>query len=356
MTTIEIFFKQSEFSQLEICIDKTPVEYTIQDNVISIKKNIDFGVHQLSISMTQGNCLDIADVVIDGASLRMLIYLSYLEQQNTLTQPATKIWNKDQIWQLPFGNPVSFWLSLVYEKISNGEFGQNLFDKYYLYYPESMELDHAFPTVVRSFFKHNFDFVCVDRSTPVSQLPYYPIDLPLDQEKKQLALNEIIDARNWIELHKHQIAQSQYNSDEFNVDPSKEWVRLYLVRNGETIVNSKKFPALYDFLDSMGATDIKLLFIGILPPGGYIAPHKDRQTPKTQIIDSDYNLYIPMAWQPGNYFKLNGGGIIKDGRPFLINNMDYVHSLVNTSTSDQDRIVIGIKLPIEKNPNLIPHV
>jgi hypothetical protein len=356
MTTVEIFFKESEFSELEICIDNSPVEYTIQDNVISIKKNIDFGVHQLSISMVQGNCLDIADVVIDGASLRMLIYMSYLEQENDRIQPATKIWKKDQIWQLPFGNPVSFWLSLVYEKISNGEFGQNLFDKYYLYYPDTMELDHTFPLVVRSFFKHNFDFVCVDKSTPVSQLPYHPVELLINHEKKSRALDEIIAARKWIEQHKQHTPQSQYNSDEFDMDPSKEWVRLYLIRNNEIIVNSKQFPALYDLLDSMGITDIKMLFIGILPPGGYIAPHKDRQTPKSQSNDSDYNLYIPMAWQAGNYFKFNGGGIIKDGRPFLINNMDYVHSLVNTSTSDQDRIVIGIKLSIEKNPNLIIHV
>jgi hypothetical protein len=354
MTTIEIFFKESEFSKLEICINKNPVEYTVHDNIILIEKNIDFGIHQLSISLVQGARLEITNVKIDGASLRMLIYMSYLEQENNRIQPATTIWDPTQTWYLPFGNPVSFWISLVYKKITNGEFGKNLFDRYYFYYPDSIELDNTFPSIVRSFFKHNFDFVCIDRSTPISQLPYYPINLPINSEKQKLALNEVINAQEWISQHKQDIAQSQYNSEESNTET--EWIRQHLIQDSKTIIDSTKFPAVYDFVDSLGISDIKSMFIGILPPGGYIAPHNDR---KSNICDNDYldyNLYIPLSWHEGNYFKFNGAGTIKDGRPILMNNLDYVHCLVNNSNSKQDRIIIRIRISIEKNPNIINYV
>jgi len=354
MTTIEIFFKESEFSKLKICINKNLVDYTVQGNTILIEKNIDFGIHQLSVSIVQGSRLEITDVKIDGASLRMLIYMSYLEQENNRIQPATTIWDPTQTWYLPFGNPVSFWISLVYKKITNGEFGKNLFDKYYFYYPDSIELDNTFPSIVRSFFKHNFDFVCVDRSTPISQLPYLPINLPVNVEKQTLALNEVVVAREWIAQHKHDIAQSQYNNKEST--PETEWIRQYLIQDGNTIIDSGRFPAVYDFIDSLGIADIKLMFIGILPPGGYIAPHNDRQSYIRHDNDLHYNLYIPLSWQAGNYFKFNGVETIRDGQPFLMNNLDYIHCLVNDSKSKQDRIIIRIRMSIEKNPNILNYV
>ena len=113
---------------------------------------------------------------------------------------------------------------------------------------------------------------------------------------------------------------------------------------------------MYDFIDSLGIADIKLMFIGILPPGGYIAPHNDRQSYIRHDNDLHYNLYIPLSWQAGNYFKFNGVETIRDGQPFLMNNLDYIHCLVNDSKSKQDRIIIRIRMSIEKNPNILNYV
>ena len=355
MTTIHLFFKESEFTKLNVCINNEVVEYVVQNNTIVVEKDIEFGVHQMSVSIIQGQRLDITDVQIDGASLRMLIYLSYVDQGQQRMQPATVIWETDQIWRLPFGNPVSFWIELVYKKLNNGEFGKNLFDKYHFYYPDSVELDNTFPSVVQSFFKHNFDFVCVEKTTPVSKLPYHPVNLIINDEKKQLAISEINCQREWIQEQEHFVAQSQYNKTEPNHNLSKEWVRLYLI-NGKTVIDPTKFPAVYDFVNSMGLTDIKLMYIGILPSGGYITPHKDRSISTTYDNDLHYNLYVPLTWEPGNYFKFNGTGIMCDSQPFLMNNLDYVHCLVNTSDSKQDRIILGIRLSIKNNPNLISNV
>jgi len=354
MTTIEIFLNDSEFSSLAICINNCPVEYTVQNNKIIIEQDVPFGIHQLSIAIVLGNRVDISDVRIDNASLRMMLYLSYIEHNCQQLQPATVLWDKDQVWRLPFGNPVSFWQSLVHEKINNGEFGQNLFEKYYFYYPESMTIRDDFPTIIKSFFKHDFDFVCVPRDTLISQLPYCAVNLDIDAEKQTKALEEIKSQRVWIEQHKQPIAQTVYNSLEFNSGSEKEWCRLYLIQNGNTLITAEQFPALYDFVDSLGISDPKLLYIGILPNGGCIAPHADRVGPTQFDNDLHYYLYVPLLWDVGNYFKINGAGIIKDGKPCLINHMDYVHSLINAS--EQERIIIGIKIPTDKNSNLLQYV
>jgi hypothetical protein len=355
MTTIHLFFKESEFTTLNVCINNKGVEYTVQNNTIVIETDIEFGVHQLSVAIIQGHRLDITDVHIDGASLRISIYLSYIDQGQQRMQPATVIWETDQIWRLPFGNPVSFWMELVYKKLNNGEFGKNLFDKYYIYYPDSIELDNTFPSVVRSFFKHNFDFVCLEKTTPMSQLPYHPVNLVVNNEKKQLAISEINCQKDWIQEQAHFIAQTQYNRTDPNHDPSKEWIRIYLI-NGKTLVDPKKFPAVYDLVDSMGLTDIKIMYIGILPPGGYISPHKDRVSSNPYENDLYCNLYIPLSWEQGNYFKFSGTSIIHDSQPLIVNILDYVHSVVNTSNNEQNRIILGIRLSIKNNPNLISNV
>lgn len=352
MTAIEIFFKESEFSDLLICVDNIPMEYVVKDNTIRIDTDISFGVHQLSVTMVQGQRLNITDVRADGASLRMMLYLSYIEAQDKKLQPATVLWESNQVWRLPFGYPVSFWQCLVYDKLSDGEFGKNLYEQYHIYYPESIDVGPGFPEVIQTFFKNDFDFVCIDRNTARSQLPYCALELDLDTNKLSNTVNEIQQKMSWIKSKQDIVSQSIYNSTEFDSTPA--WMRLPLIREERTVHGPDDFPHLYNLVDSLRLADIKSMFIGILPPGGCIAPHKDRIGP---VNSARYNndkhcyLYIPLSWSLGNYFKINGAGLLSDGKPYMINHMDYVHGLVNTS--NQDRYILGVYASVESNQHLI---
>jgi aspartyl/asparaginyl beta-hydroxylase (cupin superfamily) len=352
MTTIEIFYTDSDFDSLTVKIDNTVIDYTLYPDRITIACNLDFGVHLMKLKLDQGQLINITDVKVDGAGVRMMLYMSYIETANgNKLQPATTLWENNQIWVLPFGNPMSFWQSLVYNKLTNGDFGKNLEEQYYICYPESIDVGNKFPTIVQSFFKHDFDFVCIPRSTPDYQLPYYPVDLTLDSTLLECAVNEIKSKRSWIVQHKHFVSQAVYSSTESVTGKESEWIRMYLIKEKNPEVDPSEFPELFKFINSLNLTDIKSMFIGILPPGGCIAPHKDRIGPVPHNHDAHYYVYIPLCWPNGNYFKINGAGIIRNSQPCVINHMDYVHSLVNDS--NEERIVVGIRVGAENNPNLI---
>lgn len=354
MTTIEIFHTESNFESLTIKIDNIEIDdYTVSPDKITINCNLAFGVHLIKLKLDQGQLINITDVKVDGASVRMMLYMSYIETgTGNKLQPATTLWENTQTWVLPFGNPISFWQSLVYNKLSNGDFGKNLEEKYYIYYPESIDIGNKFPMVVQSFFKHDFDFVCIPRSTPISQLPYYPVNLTVDSTLLESAVNEINLKRSWIVQHKHFVPQSIYSYTESPTQTTElDWIRLYLIKEKNPEVDPADFPQLFKFINSLNLTDIKSMFIGILPVGGSIAPHKDRTGPLPCDYNDHYYVYIPLVWANGNYFKINGAGVLRSNQPCMINHMDYVHSLINDS--NEERIVVGIRVGAKNNSNLI---
>ncbi len=353
MTKIEIFYKESIFDELLIHVNYSIAEYTVFPDRVVVECKLDFGIHQLTVQLAQGQRLNISDVRVNGASLRMMIYLSYIETSvGNKLQPATTLWENDQIWKLPFGNPVSFWQCLVYNKLSPGDFGTDLQERYHIYYPDSVDVDDKFPLIIQTFFKHNFDFACVKRNTPISQLPYYPIEIEMNHRLLNDAIAEIQLKHNWIVQNKHFVAQTVYNSAEFNQSPELDWIRLDLVLREKLVFARAEFPRLHDLIDSLGINDIKNIFMGILPAGGCIAPHKDR-TEKVPMYDNDkhFHVYVPLLWSPGNLFKINGATILSDGKPYIINHMDYIHSLVNDSK--QDRIILAIRAGVDANQHLI---
>ena len=113
------------------------------------------------------------------------------------------------------------------------------------------------------------------------------------------------------------------------------------------VETAEQFPAVTALLDSL-ALDQWYAFIGVLPPGGFIYPHRDFDTAK-QNNDSyqEYKgctqLYIPVYWPKDNYIKFADAGILnfESGQSVVINSDYYSHCLVNNS--DQNRIVIGVR-------------
>ena len=157
MTLIEIAInlRDSNFKSVHIRINDQLVDYVIVNNIIKIVCDLDHGIHQLRMCLDDGSRIAIDDVVINSCGLRQTVYLSYIQTDtNEILQPASTLWDKKHEWILPFGLPVSFWLTLVTSKIGAGMLGKDLSKKYNIIYPSKIKLQTDCLPLVKDFFEH----------------------------------------------------------------------------------------------------------------------------------------------------------------------------------------------------------
>jgi hypothetical protein len=344
---------ESDFSDLICYLDQRPAYYTVRDDCVLITHELSAGIHQLSLRLRHpGQRLQIRDVIVDGCSLRMMLHLSWLTRPGHADlQPATLLWNPEHTWILPFGNPVSFWQTLVYNKLPNGVFGTDLTEKYYIYYPETMQLPERFPPLIRSYFATDFDFTVLPRDSDLLRLPYSSVNLPRPcEDLTNAALQEVLDNFDWIRDHKdNQQPRGQRIYNDHETKPSN-WRKLWLRKYDTDLVDRDRLPRLWQLVDSLGLNQIRGIYIGILPPDSYIAPHIDDDPGWVKIYNDAYYLYLPLNWQAGDYFKFSGAGILKDPVFMNICNSGYVHSVVNTT--EQTRVVMSLWVDRPSNPNI----
>lgn len=350
MPTVEIIFDpaQSKFSNLDICVDKKSVSYQLQDNSLLIDSAHGYGIHCLSIALTSNNDrLTITGVNIDQSAMLDMIYASYLKnQQGHIQQPATVLYDKSYVWNLPYGYPLSLWHTKLHQQGVSKVLGQNLFELFHVFEPEKLELDLHYPTQVRNFFNTDFDAVYASRETPLWKLPYAPTNFCIDTQLKNQAIQEIYKNQQWIIDNRKDSYYYKYNNTDFATADSS-WSHIWLMYHGKTHHNLERFPCLFELIESFNINDLQAVMIGIMPPQCSLMPHFDQNTHDPEC----YYIYIPLEWPRGNYFKIEGAGIITDTHPCNINVFDYNHSAVNDS--DQYRYIISLRFPVKTNPNIL---
>lgn len=84
--------------------------------------------------------------------------------------------------------------------------------------------------------------------------------------------------------------------------------------------------------------DINIVNSYVLPPGGYVFPHRDYASDDVGLA----KIYVALKWSPKNTFGMYGCGNIpiKQGDVFLLNNYSLPHWVYNGS--NENRIVIDI--------------
>jgi hypothetical protein len=340
-------------SDLTISIDNCPVDFEINDHMIEIAVPIEFGVHTLKIVNCSDNRITFAQVSINNASLRKLLYLSWtITASGQRIQPCTEIWERDQCWILPFGNPLSHWIAVAETKISNDYYGKDLSEHFCIWYPDRLELPDQFPQTVRDFFNHNFDFTVVSQSNfDYRRVPYVKLQDQLDAELLTNATTEIINNTDMVITRGIGYGQLADNQTEFNLSDKQIWKRVWLKRRDRPRAQQEQFAATWQLIDSLDL-EIWSVFVGVLPPGGFIYPHTDNTTDK-DLENSPYvgcvHLYIPINWPKNNYIKFNNAGILsmEDG-PMIVNTDRFTHAVVNNSNQYRHALIIGL------NKNNIP--
>ena len=348
MDKILISYETSIVGELAfaITINDDPVDYTIVGNCVQINVDVQFGLNLLKIRcpVVADQHIALTDFSLNDTSIRQALYLTYHDS-------VSSTWIVEQYPELtiPFGNPMSWWLTETTKKIYSHLYGTNLYEKYDIYYPVSINVDqHACPKLMKDFMRYNFGFHLVDKQKPIwqnSEIPWVRANLVYDED---LLWNEFEQNQAVLGRTSYTPKQNEHNSR----DPVKTvpWQVSLVKRNTPTGMvteyTREELPEYYKLLDQLESLGIKVLhaFIGAVYPNSYVAPHTDDFYKYNEIYQQALGctqIYIPIKWKTGNYFKFADVGFMPyDGGAYIVNNADFVHGSLNLS--DQVRYTVGM--------------
>lgn len=302
----------------------------VEQSEIVITYPLSFGVYILSLTVNIP--IKILDVTIDDVSIKNTLFLSYADKGLTTEIQSGTLY-------LPFGNPVSEWIANCGKKIPNGSYGTDLYKNYKIFYPESINLNQKYPKILRDFFEYNFDFHLYKKATD----PLHAIDVPY------VGLNLSYDESALLDeftINLPLIEQHAYKPSQVIPGQPKPWHVAMVIYPGSTspTVNEGEFPQFFKLLKSINGIEIGWAFIAALEPGSYVLPHIDdlyAYDPSVRECYGCCQIYIPIGWESGNYFKFHNVGLVPyDQGAILANTTNFFHASVNDSTSI--RYTIGI--------------
>lgn len=331
MITIKFDKNLSKFHTLKICLDSVQTTYHQNFDRIVIEENLPDGLHSLSVALIEpGDRLEIVDVIVNECGSRQNIYFSYISTGDIIMQPATVLWEPGQTWHYPFAVPFSHWHKLITQKFPDDVLGNDLRGLFQIYWPENIDPGPGFPRLVRDHFSRSFDFTVIskkDRSR--LRVPYQVLQ---DFFTPETIAHELLNQHQQLKSFSVIPKQYAYNFiDHTGINTAKVWATTYFTQDREWRPEIKKiFPQTIDWLESLDL-DILFAYVGILEPGQYISPHCDPKGNLDPKYQGCCQLYIPINWQPGCYFKFADVGMLPV-QPCVINNDRYVHSVINAST------------------------
>ena len=328
--------------QIQITVDGKYVKAQLTDRHVNIELPLQFGLHQLVIESRTKQRFEIQKASIDHCDLRKLFYLAWSDTADgQRLQPCNELWEPGQRWTLPFGYPVSDWLAKVERKFAYGILGSDLYRDYWIWYPESIELDSKNPQIIKDFFSYNFDFTAVSKKNwTYDHIPFIKYTDNIDPDLIVLAHKELQANADIINLLNKNPEQQKYNTEEFGYTKEQQWQVLLLHREaskGLPAINSRyrdKFPACWTLIDSLGIP-YWYAFIGIMPPWSIVYPHVDDSTMdenQYQSYRGCTQLYVPIYGPDHSYLKIaNAGTVDNKSGAMIINNDNFTHAAVNNS-------------------------
>ena len=351
MFQLEIEYNCNSKPDVELYINDSLIKYEIIEQKLVARVDKTPGLYILSIKSHNNEKLSIKNVFVDSVNIRQFLFLSWLQNHNQKLQPCTDIWTKDQIWHCPISFPMSLLISNSFEKFDAKELGSNLYDKYEIFYPESITVNDNFPQLIKDFFAQNYDYYVYNKKENVSpfanpHIPYFCYDYNVDRKSIYKEITQNLDYL--FSLEKIKPVQHQYNQVDSPIGYEKlNWRTIYSYsfkpdgyHNKEDFeFNKIKFPTLYKFYQDFPVKKIYASFVGLLPANGYIAPHRDFLG--GLIPQGCSQFYFSINAQEGNYFKMHNIGLVPfRDKAVILNNQTFTHALVNQS--NEPRWVIAM--------------
>ena len=342
---------------IEVFLDKKPVKFDIVDNKIVVDLD-SIGLAMLSIKSIGSSKITIENLYIDKVCIRQFLFLSWAEKDHEKIQPCTELWEEGLTWHIPISNPLSLLINIANEKFETGDLGTNLFDKYDIFFPESVEVEDYYPQLVKDFFKYNFDFY-VHKKIPKDELyanlkaPYFCLNFKFDAEA---IYNELVENYDYLVGEEFiKPLQLGYNKEDTidNFDSKLNWRTVYPYVPRPSRINAiedfaldkNKLPLLYELYKSLPTNNVYHSYVSIMPPKSFIAPHIDIR--KDLVPHGCTQLYFSLNPSEEHFFKINSVGLVPlVDNVVVINNQKYTHAVVNQST--KPRFVIGCFADVSK--------
>ena len=326
MDTIHIFVEtKSDDFNINASINGNEVALALKDNVLEINQDISKGVNILTLRSDSADVIKITDMKLNDVSVKQSLYLAHSKNKSN-----TWLTNETKEIDIPFGNPVGWWIGEVMKKIPNKMFGQNLYESFDIYYPQSIKIGDDYPLVVKEFIETNFGFHVVPKDSNLSSpdKPWININIKYDQEEIK---KELIDN---IDIIREETPQG------------KNWQVCYLTTPDGINPILNKLPKFKELLDKIKEMGIKIMhsFVGTVDADGYVYPHADdfyKYDEKYKGISGCQQFFFPIGWKKGNYFKFHNVGFVPyDQGALLINPGNFPHGSVNTS--GEARFTLGM--------------
>jgi hypothetical protein len=344
MDKITITFEAVQQPKFKVWLNAQEVSYQIEDQTLTIDTEVVFGLNllKLEINDLEDNIkVVIKDLVLNSVSSRQTLYLAHYENPQACGTWITA--NRPELI-IPFGNPMSWWISECGKKIPNNLYGTNLYEKFDIFYPPQVIIDESFPQLMKDFMKYNFGFHIRNKDNPQWQdttLPWIKISLDYDESA---LFDEFTANMDLLKNNYYTPKQNQYNEKE---SVTKPWhVAIAIHDNHTEEFNETDFPLFFKLMHQIESQGIKILhaFIGTVHPNSYVAPHADdfyKTTADYQNAVGCSSIYIPIGWKLGNHFKFENVGLLPyEQGAYLVNNSDFIHGSINAS--DTPRYTIGV--------------
>lgn len=320
-----------EGPNVSLALNRVPVDSTNSVDVTGL-----VGINEVSITNTNDQTVKITDVLLDNVSIGNCLFLAYLKNPNrsgTWIPPGETVY-------LPIGFPFAWWSAKVAQTIPNSAFGSDLYANQDIYYPESVD--------VGDYFKYDFGFTVVPHTKdPLHnlQVPWIKINLDYNED---LLLNEF-------KANHHLLQANDYHHKQNN----KTWEVALTTKGKEKKYSAEDFPNLDQLLTSISQRpDVEVLhsFVGMLEPGGKVLPHRDdhknSNTSEYHSTEGLCQIFIPIGWKTGNWYKFSEVGLLDYTQgAWITNNHTYTHGSINLS--DSVRYTIGLFCKFKNNDIIV---
>lgn len=350
--------------ELELRLNSKIVDHVIVNDTIEVNLDLELGFYMLSIHLvnqTSDTGITITQATLDGVSFRQTLYTMFGLSETGEKYQSTLLNCDTRILYLPFINPISSWIALAANKITSRLYTQNLYEELEVYYPESVLLPEQYPKLIRDYFKYNSDFY-VHAKQDLAHA-YYSTTVPWSKIEgisydEDALFKEIYENLDYLQSVARIPAQGELNKIEFNSKTVWSVSEAILPTENYSLetaflLDRTRVPKIFDLFKSLDIDEILHGFIGILAPGDFIVPHIDQYW-GNELVMEKYpgcsQIYIPINFKSGNYFKLTNIGLIPlDQGPMLVNNHNFSHSVVNDSNEYRFAIaIIGSKFNAQR--------
>lgn len=339
----------------DVLVDDCVAKTSVSDNLVTITCDLQYGFHLLEITLANVDKsipVVFTSASLNGVNFRQTLYTMFVNKQDK--HQTTTLTDRDSVLYLPFINPISAWIASCAEKIPAKLYAHNLYEELKVYYPESIKISDKFPKIMQDFMSYNADFYVHAKSLLAD--PYYKPTVPYTSitnlKYNDTALSiEMLANLEFLKNNARVPAQSKYNKLETNKSKWKAF-DFIIEEKIHALLTEVQFPELYKLIHNLNIDKILHGFISILGPGDYITPHIDQydgmEFMKQYVGCSQ--IYIPINFKLGNYFKFTNIGLVPlEQAPLLINNHNFSHALINDSNEYRFALaIVGSPLNVAK--------